>query len=134
MKQPDSQHAYRIAARSLHWIALGLIASLVLIVASMYWLARPLMQAVRVPALSTLPPAPRLQAHPELDLAAERAREEAALKGYLWIDRERGIARIPIERAMALLAAQAADAPRAGPQSAAAHASPAAKPSVEGQP
>jgi hypothetical protein len=51
-----------------------------------------------------LPPAPRLQVDPAADLAALRAAESARLASYAWIDREHGIARIPIARAMALLA------------------------------
>jgi hypothetical protein len=50
------------------------------------------------------PPEPRLQADPTADLAALRASEEARLHGYAWVDRAAGRVRIPIERAMALLA------------------------------
>lgn len=48
-------------------------------------------------------PAPRLQVAPQIDLAELRAREEAELNSYGWIDRKAGIVRIPIERAMDLL-------------------------------
>jgi len=47
-----------------------------------------------------LPPEPRLQADPARDLAAMRAAEEALLEGYVWVDREAGIASIPIGEAM----------------------------------
>ena len=50
------------------------------------------------------PPPPRLDAHPERTLAEVRKRETAALEGYAWIDHDAGIARIPIEQAMRLLA------------------------------
>ncbi|HEV7734814.1 MAG TPA: hypothetical protein VGR62_21775 [Candidatus Binatia bacterium] len=50
------------------------------------------------------PPAPRLQIHPEADLAQLRASEQAILDTYAVIDRERGTVRIPIDRAMTLLA------------------------------
>jgi hypothetical protein len=50
------------------------------------------------------PPEPRLQADPAADLAALRASEDARLHGYAWVDRAAGRVRIPIERAMALLA------------------------------
>jgi hypothetical protein len=49
-------------------------------------------------------PEPRLQVAPEVDLAALRAREEAELNSYGWIDKQAGIVRIPIERAMELMA------------------------------
>lgn len=49
-------------------------------------------------------PPPRLQLRAPDDLAALRRREEAVLTHYGWIDREKGVVRIPIHRAMALLA------------------------------
>lgn len=48
-------------------------------------------------------PAPRLQATPQRDLAAFEARMTRELTHYGWVDREAGIVRLPIERAMALL-------------------------------
>jgi len=48
-------------------------------------------------------PAPRLQVAPEVDLATLRAREDAELNSYGWLDRKAGIVRLPIERAMDLL-------------------------------
>jgi hypothetical protein len=51
---------------------------------------------------SQLPPIPRLQTHPLQDLQAVRAVEDSHLDRYAWIDREHGMAQIPIERAMVL--------------------------------
>lgn len=48
---------------------------------------------------------PRLQIDPAADLAAFRAREERELTTPGWIDRARGIARIPIAQAMRDVAA-----------------------------
>ena len=50
-----------------------------------------------------LPPKPRLEVDPDLDLATKRAAEEAALHSYGWVDRPAGTVRIPIDRAMELL-------------------------------
>jgi len=50
-----------------------------------------------------IPPDPRLQVNGPADLAAFRAKEEAELHSYGWVDREAGIVRIPIDRAMELL-------------------------------
>jgi hypothetical protein len=54
-----------------------------------------------------VPPEPRLQPsmnlHPTLpyeDVIAMRAASEQVLQSYGWVDRQRGIARIPIDRAM----------------------------------
>jgi hypothetical protein len=57
------------------------------------------------PAVGTaVPPAPRLQSAPRKDLEQLRAEEDAVLSSYGWVDQAAGIARIPIERAMALRA------------------------------
>ena len=57
-------------------------------------------------------PSPALQNAPAHDLAAFRAQKHALLNEYGWIDRDRGIVRIPIERAMSLLIARSAAAAR----------------------
>ena len=46
------------------------------------------------------PPAPRLQADPRADLEALRARERSTLASYGWVDRDAGVAHIPIDRAI----------------------------------
>jgi hypothetical protein len=50
------------------------------------------------------PPAPRLQTHPLADLQALRARDQALLSAYDWVDRDAGVVRIPIERAIDVVA------------------------------
>jgi hypothetical protein len=50
-------------------------------------------------------PTPNLQIIPHDDLVALRSREEDELNTYAWIDRRAGVVRIPIERAMDLVAA-----------------------------
>lgn len=49
-----------------------------------------------------LPPQPRLQTAPREDLAALRAREDARLNAYEWVDKAAGTVRIPIAEAMKL--------------------------------
>ncbi len=48
-------------------------------------------------------PEPHLQVSGAADLAAFRAKEEAELHSYGWVDRKAGVVRIPIDRAMELL-------------------------------
>jgi hypothetical protein len=48
-------------------------------------------------------PQPQLQKTPALDLKIIRDAEDQMLATYGWVDREKGIVRIPIERAMQLL-------------------------------
>jgi hypothetical protein len=50
------------------------------------------------------PPEPRLQTDPRQDLLDLRARDGAAIGAYAWADKQAGIVRIPVERAIALLA------------------------------
>jgi hypothetical protein len=54
----------------------------------------------------TVPPAPVLQSDPHADLVKLRAREDSVLTGYAWVNRQAGVARIPIDRAMELLLRQ----------------------------
>jgi hypothetical protein len=48
------------------------------------------------------PPAPRLQTQPFKDIYLLREGEAKALQSYAWVDKDGGIVRLPIERAMAL--------------------------------
>ena len=47
-----------------------------------------------------LPPEPRIQRDPEGALREMRVEESRILDDYRWVDKEAGIARIPIDRAM----------------------------------
>jgi hypothetical protein len=49
------------------------------------------------------PPQPRLQSSPVADLKRMRQEEDQILGSYGWIDRQKGIVRLPIARAMELL-------------------------------
>lgn len=49
------------------------------------------------------PPEPRLQVDPTQDLRAMRAEEDTRLASYGWVDKEAGVVRMPIARAMELL-------------------------------
>jgi hypothetical protein len=51
------------------------------------------------------PPEPRLEEEPGAQLQELRAAEDQILNGTAWVDRQAGIARIPIDRAIDLLAA-----------------------------
>lgn len=63
---------------------------------------RPL-PALAAAGLRRTPPEPRLEPDPLLPRRRMAAEEDAALTTYGWVDREAGIVRIPIERAMELL-------------------------------
>jgi hypothetical protein len=68
------------------------------------WTARdprpsPMAEANAHPA----PPEPRLQSVPVKDMEDLRARETSVLSSYGWVDRQAGVGRIPIDRAVDLL-------------------------------
>jgi hypothetical protein len=50
-----------------------------------------------------LPPAPRFQENPQQEQQELRAQQASRLSGYGWVNKERGIARIPIEEAMKMI-------------------------------
>lgn len=64
-------------------------------------------QGVQSPTLLTqpdqMPPQPRLQVKPNQDLQQFRAKEAKTLNSYGWIDKDAGVVRIPIDRAMDLM-------------------------------
>jgi hypothetical protein len=49
-------------------------------------------------------PQPRLESDETTEINAFRMQEEETLNSYGWVDQQAGVARIPIDRAMALLA------------------------------
>jgi len=114
MAGTDRKHETRDV--SLRWMAIsGAIIVLLLIAAflSMRWTFELLSsrEAARQEAPATLvtdpgparPPEPRLQANPRLELQAMRAEEKAVLESYGWVDREKGVARMPIDEAMKIV-------------------------------
>lgn len=56
------------------------------------------------PAVPAAPPEPRLEEEPGAQLRQLRAAEDQILTGTAWVDRQAGVARIPIDRAIDLLA------------------------------
>jgi heterodisulfide reductase subunit A-like polyferredoxin len=51
---------------------------------------------------SQIPPQPRIQEHPAVQIQQLHAYEDQALSTYGWVDKKEGIVRIPIDRAMEL--------------------------------
>jgi len=114
-----------IDARSVGLFGVGLALVMIAVLASVWillahWKAR---QAARDPRPSPLaeasaprlPPEPRLQAAPVKDMEELRARETLTLTSYGWVDRQAGVGRIPIDRAMDLLIEKGLPAPPPGP-------------------
>lgn len=51
-----------------------------------------------------LPPEPRLQVEPNADWLKYKAEEDSLLQSYGWVSREAGVVRLPIARALELVA------------------------------
>ncbi len=51
-----------------------------------------------------LPPSPRLQEHPAVELQNLRRHEDEILNNYGWVDQKAGTVRLPIDKAMDILA------------------------------
>jgi hypothetical protein len=86
-----------------------------------------------------MPPAPRLQTYPFDDIKALRKEEAQLIDHYGWVDKNAGTVRIPVTRAMELLAerglphrTEAPQAPTAPPQPGAANDAGRAQSPVEG--
>jgi hypothetical protein len=89
-----------------------LTATILVVAAGTFWMVRyqAARYAARQPAPSPLAhtreptPEPRLQVGGARELAEMREEEDVVLQSYAWIDRDKGMVRIPIERAMEMLA------------------------------
>ena len=90
-------------------LILGLVALSLLVMMGLAMGHAALVALISPPASSPrptaiLPPEPRLQAAPRIEFQELKATQMARLNNYSWIDEESGIVRIPIERAMQLVA------------------------------
>ncbi len=141
-ERPSAAGAEDVVARhrdvSIHavlsfgfWLAVGLIAS----AAAMFVLLRVLEKKERAEdrklspmiaaSLARTPPEPRLEPYPLAPRLKLRAEEDEILTTYGWVDKNRGIARVPIDRAMDLLVQRGLPPAKSMPAAAPAPAQPA---------
>lgn len=101
-----------VNTRAVFWVGVALVVAAVVIHTAVWWLFDLFdrREALKGPPPATLvnapraaPPAPRLQTDAPADLNDFRAEEKHELEGYGWVDRQKGVVRIPVERAMTLL-------------------------------
>jgi hypothetical protein len=98
--------------RGIRWFTAGLAVlavTVLVLMGALLWLLSdgwPPRQGIVTPMVPApdMSPQPDLQVASSLDYQQMRAAEEAQLRSYRWVDREAGIAAIPIERAMEILA------------------------------
>ena len=108
MNQPNYERT-DMNPKYVLYFAVGLVVAGLLIHLGLWWIFRQLerQQARREsrPVLvqtSQQPPQPHLQINPQGDLEELRHQETEILSTYAWIDRDKGMARIPIDRAIEL--------------------------------
>jgi hypothetical protein len=98
--------------RAIVGFGIALLLTAVVVHIALYWLLEyyreqspPSARVVSPPkAQEQTTPQPRLQISPRNDLAEMRAAEEKELTTYGWLNEEKQTVRIPIDRAMELLA------------------------------
>jgi hypothetical protein len=111
---PDAvQYDRDLNVRGVVITALSLAGGIVAVVFLMWWLFAGLRRLERAadpppPALREvrerhLPPGPRLQSEPDLDMLQLRADEDQILTRPAWIDKSQGTARIPVDLAIDVL-------------------------------
>lgn len=133
-----------VSVRGVLWFGFWLFAAAVAIHVGLWGLLRlfqveatrkqpEIPPAVRA-SLQRTPAAPRLEALPLVPRERLRADEEARLSGYGWINRAGGVARIPIDAAMRIVAERGV--PGGKPMPAAPQAPPGGAPAAPapGQP
>lgn len=112
---PDVEHERRdVPVRAIVQFLLGLSIAMVVICLAMWGLFRffeaglkkddPTISPLVATSLKRTPPGPRLETDSLALKARLRAKENERLGGYSWADQPAGVARIPIERAMDLIA------------------------------
>ncbi len=90
-------------------IGIGLVILAVIVHIGLWWLffqlkAREALQDQAISPLArrgvAVPPWPRLVVNEPLGLREQRQREDAVLQNYGWVNKQDGIARVPVTRAM----------------------------------
>jgi hypothetical protein len=97
--------------RSVILPGLALVGMVLVFSATAWWMligfaARPLKPDIAISPLAQIPqipPPPRLQERPGIDLAKLNAKYGEALNSYGWVDRNVGRVHIPIEQAKQLV-------------------------------
>jgi hypothetical protein len=103
--EPADVNIRGVLGVALGWsIFVALAAGALIGLNQLFETLRPPVETSPLARVEIQPPEPRLEANPQVTLDRVRARENQLLNGFGWVDRDAGIARIPIDRAMAILA------------------------------
>ena len=113
---PDVKHERSdVSVFGIFVFGVGLLVAAVILHLVIWWLfdhfaARATRSDRPLPAMAAratgepLPPEPRLQVSPSQDLREMHAAEDVILNNYGWEDQQAGVVRLPIDRALQVLA------------------------------
>jgi hypothetical protein len=110
LSEPDARHehadvnAWAVGKFGIGLVLLCLFALTLLVGLFRYFASMEGATATRVETAPKLPPSPTLETTPVQDLQSIRAAEEGILHSYGWVDQSKGVVRIPIDRAIDLVA------------------------------
>ena len=110
MAEPHAGYEMRdVSVKGIMWFAVAMVIAAVVMHVGLWLFELGLNRlypeggpASRIGRPRIEPPPPRLQSNPAADLQELRAAEDATLSSYGWVNRDAGVIRIPIERAMDL--------------------------------
>ncbi len=94
-----------VAARPVLYVAIGFLMFVGVCLAGIFYYYSDVVGARKAPKPGPFP-APQLQRTPLADLEKVQKSQEEQLNGYAWVDKDRGIVRVPIERAMQIVASK----------------------------
>ena len=108
MPEPENEirfgRALAVGGALLALIVVGLVISTGALLIARQYTEDPGRDPAVFASPGVLPPEPRFQTDPHAELLRLRAAEDSMLTTYGWVDRDSGLARIPVSRAMALIA------------------------------
>jgi hypothetical protein len=103
----ESEVSVRLIVVSLAFLAVATGITLVLVVGIFryFYASYSTAEATRL-AQPVIPPKPRVEVAPYEELQEMRAKENHILSTYAWVDKDAGTVRVPIDKAIDLLAAK----------------------------
>ncbi len=110
---PRSRDIFDLDVSYVRWFSLGIVVLLIFTAAAAF----AMLGGFRIPRAAAVAPIAQesaaasfatLQSAPQDELRSYRRSKAMALESYRWVDRTGGVVQIPIERAMDLVAAEAA--------------------------
>ncbi len=126
--EPPEHYDSEIRTKGVVAFVVGLLSLIVFAIAGIWALSHVMRARVALrdpeppPLLDARRPPPRprdaLQTNPAADMTTFRAEQQKELDKYAWVDKQAGVAEIPIARAIDIAAAQGLPAPPAPPAAA----------------